>query len=245
MRPRMVEYIWVGVLVLFVVVIAILVLRVRLVYTQRPRYAQYWRDGNGRINDHAAIHLVVLGDSLMQGIGASKPTRGLAGLAASHVAARTGRPVRVTNLSRTGAKVAEVLADQLPRAPLDDADVVLVCVSANDAFKRVPLSEYRDALDQLLGKLPREKTVAADVALVRAHGIYQPVMTELADSHGIVRADVVRAFSGVGTPLKIVAGDFFHPNDRGYRVWFSAFAPPLDELLECRGLLMGDGRGME
>jgi acyl-CoA thioesterase-1 len=28
-----------------------------------------------------------------------------------------------------------------------------------------------------------------------------------------------------------VAGDFFHPNDRGYRVWASAFLPLLDRAI--------------
>jgi acyl-CoA thioesterase-1 len=27
-----------------------------------------------------------------------------------------------------------------------------------------------------------------------------------------------------------VAADFFHPNDRGYRVWASAFIPLIDRL---------------
>ncbi|MGH3802121.1 MAG: GDSL-type esterase/lipase family protein, partial [Pseudonocardiaceae bacterium] len=142
----MTEYIWVSTVALLAVVLAVLVFRVRLVYTQRPRYAKYWRDGNGDRHERASIHLVMLGDSLMQGIGASKPIKGLAGLAAAHVAQRTGRTVRITNLSRTGAKVAEVLTDQLPGAPLEEADIVLVCVSANDAFNRVPLPEYRRSL---------------------------------------------------------------------------------------------------
>ncbi|MGH3545545.1 MAG: SGNH/GDSL hydrolase family protein [Mycobacteriales bacterium] len=236
----MAEYVWSGVGVTLALVIAVLAVRVRQVYRQRPRYATYWRDGNGQAPDPAAIHLVTLGDSIMQGIGASRPARGLAGLAAAHIAQRTERPVRLTNLSRTGAKVADVLADQLPLAPLEQADIVLVCVSANDATKRVPLADYREQLDRLLGRLPADKTIIADVALVKAHPIYQPTMRELADSHGITRAAVGHAFANVGSPLTIVAGDFFHPNDRGYRIWFSAFAPPLEQLLRRRGLLVAE-----
>lgn len=217
--------------VALLVVIAILALRVRLVYRQRPRYAAHWRDGNSLQADPDALYLVTLGDSIMQGIGASEPSKGLAGLAATHIRQRAGCEVYLKNLSSTGAQVADVLRDQLPHAPLDQADIVLVCVSANDAVKRVPLAEYRQQLDELLSQLPAAKTVIADVALVKAHPIYQPIMQELADSYGIRRARVMQAFAGSGNPLKVVAGDFFHPNNRGYTLWFSAFAPQLDECL--------------
>ncbi len=234
------DYVWAGAGVAFAIVIVVLAVRVRLVYTQRPRYAAHWREGNNCAHDPAAIHLVTLGDSIMQGIGASSPAKGLAGLAVEHIAARAGRTVRLTNLSRTGAKVADVLTHQLPLAPLEQADIVLVCASANDAVKRVPVPEYRAQLDALLGQLPADKTVIADVALVKAHASYQPTMRELADAHGIARAAVAHAFADIGSPLKIVAGDFFHPNDRGYRVWFSAFVPQLDALMESRGLLAAE-----
>ncbi len=226
--------------IMLIVGFVVLAIRVRLVFAQRPHYAAYWSAGNNATHDSAAIHLVTLGDSIMQGIGASRPVKGLAGLAAEYITRRTGRVVRLTNLSRTGAKVADVLADQLPLAPLADADIVLVCVSANDAIKRVPLPEYRAQLDTLLSRLPADKTVIADVALVKARGSYQPTMRELADSHGIARAPVASAFAGTGSPLRIVAGDFFHPNDRGYRIWFSAYAPQLDALLGFRGLVSAE-----
>jgi lysophospholipase L1-like esterase len=37
-----------------------------------------------------------------------------------------------------------------------------------------------------------------------------------------------RRQGGARYALNQVAADFFHPNDRGYRVWASAFLPLLD-----------------
>ncbi|HEX3732187.1 MAG TPA: GDSL-type esterase/lipase family protein [Mycobacteriales bacterium] len=231
----MADYLWVGLLGVLGVIV-VLAIRLRRVFAQRPRYAAHWQTGNERPPQPDSLHMVVLGDSIMQGIGASSPEKGLAGLAVSYIAEQTGRSVRLTNLSRTGAKVAEVVANQLPLAPLEEADIVLVTVSANDAVRGVPLPEYRAHLEELLKQLPAEKTIVADVALVKAHPVYQPIMRELADSHGVCRAKLATTFADAGSPLKLVAGDFFHPNDRGYRMWFAAFLPEMRALLAKKGL---------
>lgn len=224
-------YWWPALIAALSLLIAVIVaIRIRRIYRQRARYATYWRDHNDLTTPADAIHLVTLGDSLMQGIGASSPEHGLGGLAAAYVAERTGRAVRLTNLSRSGAKVSEVVADQLPTARLETADIVLVTVSANDAMRQVPLAEYRANLDELFRRLPADRTVVSDVALVRGRRRYQPVLAEVAGTHGISRADVTGTFANARNPRNL-AGDFFHPNDRGYRLWLAAFEPELRALL--------------
>ena len=223
---------WLGFFAALALLIVVLSVRVRRVRAQRVDYASYWHDHNEQVAPAGAVHLVTLGDSLLQGIGASSPKSGLGGLAAAYLAERTGRPVRLTNLSRSGAKVSDVLADQLPAAPLETADVVLVAVSANDAMRRIPLTEYRTGLDELFRRLPADRTVVSDVALVRGRGRYQPVLTAVAEAHGITRANVTGTFANARNPRNL-AGDFFHPSDRGYRLWLAAFEPEL-RALACR-----------
>ena len=57
---------------------------------------------------------VVLGDSTAQGVGASSPLNGYVGQVMSALAAKSSRPWRVLNLSRSGAQTWQVIDQQLP-----------------------------------------------------------------------------------------------------------------------------------
>jgi len=72
---------------------------------------EYWATPRGQIG---GLLYVALGDSSAQGIGASRPERGYVGLVAQHVRESTGQPVLVINLSRSGARIDDVLDRQLP-----------------------------------------------------------------------------------------------------------------------------------
>lgn len=204
----------------FVLLIAI---RVGLVYAQRPRYKAYWRRQLERPVPSDAIVLVALGDSIMQAIGASQPQRGLAGLVAEQVGQITGRPVVIKNYSLTGGRVGQVLREQVPRVDFAAADLVIVSASANDAVRRTDLEAYAADVEALMAALPPAKTVVADVPGVGARQRYQPLLQAAADRHGQTRASLQEAFARQDSLSGITAGDFFHPNDRGYQIWFAAF----------------------
>ncbi len=222
-------YLSITLLVLAVVVIAA---RAIGVYGQRASYASYWRAHNEQEPEKGAIRVLVLGDSIMQGIGASSPDKGLGGLIAEHITIRTQRPVALTNLSVTGAKVHDLLTKQLPQADFAAADIIAISISANDSFRRTPIEAFTADIDSLMRLLPKDKTVIADVPGVGQRNVYQPVLHTSAQKHKIRRADLATAFSKAGTGIGVTAGDFFHPNDRGYEIWFSAFAPEIDDLLD-------------
>ena len=74
-------------------------------------FAEYW---SKRATETLANHeryetgvVVVMGDSLSQGVGAVAPTEG-------HIGTLFGLETPIVNLSRSGAKVADVLDTQLP-----------------------------------------------------------------------------------------------------------------------------------
>lgn len=80
---------------------------------------------------------VALGDSLTQGTGSSRLDTSWLGRGIAAATVHTGRSVRVVNLAAYGARVADVLALQLPVAVhLQQADVVTVCIGSNDAGRR-------------------------------------------------------------------------------------------------------------
>ncbi len=180
---------------------------------------------------------VALGDSAAQGVGASRPGRSYVGLVATHLAARTGRTVRVVNLSVSGARLRDAIDVQLPALAKLTAspDLVTAAIGANDmsAFEETRFEQelgiVYDALpaNAIVGDIPAFYVGASEKRVQSANSIVH----RLAAEHGLEVAPVYRRTKrqgGLRYALNQVAADFFHPNDRGYAVWASAFLPLLD-----------------
>ena len=197
--------------------------------------AGWWKDQ--RAKDGELLY-VALGDSAAQGVGASQPGRSYVGLIAQHLRQRTGCSVRVVNLSISGARLREVIALQL--APLQrlSPDIVTVAVGANDmpTFER---ERFTRELAEVFGSLPAGSIVAevpsfylgaaerdARAANKIVHHLATEFGLEVAPLHTSTRRQGAARYA-----LNQVAADFFHPNDRGYRVWASAFLPLIDRVV--------------
>lgn len=164
-----------------------------------------------------------------QGVGASSADKGYVGLLADRLRSRTGRPVEVVNLSMSGARVADVVADQLPRLQELDPDVVTVAIGGNDV-RGYEADRFAAEDHRLVAGLPAG-TYVADVPYFM-HGRWK---TDSAQAAGTVRMaaaeaglvvvplnDRLRA-EGLRGMLTQTSADLFHPDDRGYRVWGDAF----------------------
>jgi acyl-CoA thioesterase-1 len=197
-----------------------------------PVHSAWWREHAKREGE---LLYVAVGDSAAQGIGASKPHRGYVGTVASHLRKTTGRSVRVINLSVSGARLRETLEAQVPRLARLEPDVITVSVGANDIagfdairFDR-ELRELADALPphSIVADLPCFFFGEAEKRVRIANGIVHQVVGE----HGFTLAPLYKATRRQGAArvaLNQASADFFHPNDRGYRVWASAFLPLVD-----------------
>ena len=188
--------------------------------------AQYWSQPRG---ETGGLLYVALGDSAAQGIGASTVDRGYVALIAEQLERSSGRPVQVVNLSRSGAKVRDVVTHQLPALARLRPDLVTVDVGGNDMRGYDPAGFRRDVATLVAG-LPAG-SVVADVPYFM-HGRSQRdaaeaarTLTEQAMSRGLTVAPLHVALRGKGWQAMFTgyAPDWFHPNDRGYRTWFDAF----------------------
>lgn len=191
----------------------------------------HWASERLRSPAAGEILVVALGDSAMQGIGATEPARTLAGRTETLLESATGRSVIVHNYASGGATVADILAGQLPAAGREDlagADVVLVSTS-NDLEQRTGTERYAADLAVLARVLDPHRTVVSDLPLEPGRRAYQDVLERITDAAGIARADFAHVFLQARRP------DIFswlppHLNDRGYGIWFRAFEPVLSEL---------------
>ena len=195
-----------------------------------PVNSKYWRD---HAKDTGDLVYVAMGDSAAQGIGASRPDRSYVGLLARDIRRLTHRTVRVVNLSVSGATVETAVEVQLPRFVKQHPDVVTVAIGANDIAHFDPVSFERsvatlfDALPPfaIVSDLPYFYLPGNERRVAHANGIVR----RLAAERGLRVASLHDATSRTGWRgvFTLFAPDMFHPNDKGYRLWASAFAPIL------------------
>ena len=188
-------------------------------------YAAAWAAANEQARAVDGPLWVVLGDSAAQGVGASSHLSGYVGLVLDRLVAADGRPWRVLNLSRSGARTREVVDVQWPAAAELGADLVTAVVGGNDALRtREP--EWRRAVQDLCAALPARAVVSTT-----ARGVFErktarvnAVLRALAAEHGLRVADL---WAHTGPPYRGLYFDGFHPNDKGYLQWADALSEAL------------------
>ncbi len=190
------------------------------------RYADYWAVPRG---EAGGLLYVALGDSVAQGVGASRPERGYVGLLAQRMRERTGRPVQVVNLSRSGARLADLVRDQLPRLAELSPDVVTVDIGGNDVVV-YDAERFHALVCELTAGLPAGAFVADVPYFMHGHWERRAAETgrllaDCAEVNGlcVVGLHDAEQARGPAAMLTDFAADWFHPNDRGHRVWADSF----------------------
>lgn len=181
--------------------------------------------------DPAKLLYVALGDSAAQSIGARRPERGYVGLLAQRLRDSSGHRVQVVNLSRSGARMHDVIDSQIPAlAALGRTlHIMTVAIGGND------ISQYDRAAvcvasDRLTSALPSGTYVADVPYFMHGHWERQArqaarMLTTSAAANGLGPVALHEALEsqGLRAMLNQYAADWFHPNDRGHRVWAGAF----------------------
>lgn len=221
MRPTLVVL---GTALLVFVLIEILGLV--FIYASIPRYSIYWKK---RVRQQGDITYVALGDSAAQGVGASRASHSYVGVLAQRMEDASGQTVQVINLSKSGARVGDVLRDQLPLLEkVPNPDVVTIEIGANDV-QDLDEAKFEAEFKELAERLP-PKTYISDL----------PAFSDGPDQKNQRRAAAIaRKVIATRSDLQLVpleyhtsryfhdwrhsSFDFFHPNNAGYRVWADAF----------------------
>lgn len=197
-------------------------------------YSNYWQD---RAKQPGDFIYIALGDSAAQGIGASRPANGYVGLIAANIEKTTGRKVRVINLSVSGAKVEDALRDQVPQLANYRPDLLTAEIGAND-MRNYNAKAFRQSYEKFLQALPPGKSIVADMPYfggrpdsTRHAQEANKIIAELTDTYNTPTAQLYNSLSIQQSP-RIYASDFFHPNNRGYRIWYTAFWPEVVKKLD-------------
>jgi lysophospholipase L1-like esterase len=196
-------------------------------------FADAWDESNltAARGDPSTPWWCAIGDSAAQGVGASSFRGGWAGRLDDWFH-EIGSRRRLINLSVSGARTGDVLAEQLPRLDalgrvLGPPVLVAVAVGANDVFRTLDVPGIRANLAAIAAQLPPGSLLAQVTEVrwsVRSRMVNRHVRL-LAEQHALRVVDVNRYYhSPFGERL---AADRFHPNDRGYDDWARAFIDAL------------------
>jgi acyl-CoA thioesterase-1 len=198
--------------------------------------------------DGPPLVYVVLGDSTAAGRGGDY-AQGIAMQTAQHLA--QSHRVTMVNLAISGAKIDDVVRDQLPKAESHKPNLVLLAVGANDATHFTPGSHIGRDLTRILKGLqtaqPRIGIVMTGCPAVGTVRRFAQPLRWLAGVQtnrvNAVMHPICRTFGAIWAPIArdtgtlfardptLLAPDRFHPNDRGYATWIPILNQALDKAL--------------
>jgi len=181
---------------------------------------------------------VALGDSTVEGVGASRRDRNY--VSRLHARLRERYPAaRVENLGVGGATSGDVQKRQLDRAIALAPHLITLSVGPNDITRGVTVSRYERTMTTILESLGRKTTAVVVVNLLpdlavtprfRGGPHEQKVGRLTVEFNDVLRrtvpvygADLVDLYapSQREVPQRpgLLAGDGYHPSDAGYALW--------------------------
>lgn len=224
------------------IILLILSVRAGLVWYSVSRYQNYWNKLAQKPADDDAIQLVALGDSVAQGVGASNAKYSYVGRLATAIKNETGREVQVINLSKSGAKIKDVSHKQIPRLQelqLREDAIITLDIGTNDVTHGSYQKYFKEDLQELFPLLP-QKTILADLPYVGKSRLQavnpnieaaNKIFHEVAQTHNLTVVPVYDNLKAVNS-LAVYSGDFFHPSNYGYQIWFDSFWPKVAQQLK-------------
>jgi acyl-CoA thioesterase-1 len=190
------------------------------------------------LDRRAEVVYAALGDSTVQGIGATSAAKNYVGRLAARLRERYPRS-RTVNLGVAGATSYDVLEDQLARAVALRPHLVTLSIGPNDITAKVPVEIYAENLDAILGRLagdtdavvvvnllpdlavtPRFRKRGKTALVARLSAEFNEVVARTAKRHGALVVDLYGASRREvpGRP-ELLAADGYHPSDLGYARW--------------------------
>lgn len=180
------------------------------------------------------IRILAFGDSLTAGYGLAEQDGFVPQLSAA--LQKMGRPATVINGGVSGDTSAGGLA-RLDWALMDDPEIMILELGANDMLRGLDPEATRDNLDQMIAKA---KSADVEVLLVgmQAPNNFGPdyksrfdtIYSDLAAKHDLVLMPFF--LEGVATDAKLNQSDGIHPNKDGVSVIVQSLLPYLTTAMD-------------
>lgn len=240
------------VLILALLVIATLyVLRIIRLYGNSSRLittsSTFNRDYYLGESNNRPVSFVALGDSVIEGAGVTKIEDTLVYRVADSLV-ENGYYVHVQNFGQSGAKLQDLMNEQLPKLSSLKPDYIMITVGANDATHFTGLQQYKEDMNKLIDELQQKDPATVllansiDVSTAPAlPPIYSNLAGQRAKKQNIILDEILKAKN---SKVKVIdlyeagklklsdnpafyANDLFHPAVAGYVKWGDLFIQKL------------------
>jgi acyl-CoA thioesterase I len=186
----------------------------------------------------ADVRYVALGDSTVEGIGAS--SRETNYVSRLHEKLQSVYPkATVTNLGVGGATSADVVRDQLERALTLGPSLVTISIGPNDITGRASVAQYERNLETIFKRLTRESRAVVVANLLPDLAVtprfrrsparevvgqltvaFNEALRRKADEYSVLVVDLYKPSQDeVPRSPGLIAADGYHPSDAGYARW--------------------------
>lgn len=226
----MTKKILISILGFIIVLVIIAGIRLGLLLHSIRSYRVHWQKEAAKTPEQGSLTYLALGDSTAQGIGASSPWRGYVGLLAEFMGKKTGKPMHVINVSVSGAKINDLIKNQLPiLGSIAKPDFITIEIGANDMRTynedkfRAEFSEVLKALPDgtYVTNMPSFKGGRAGRLTTNAVAASSLISKLIADYPKLHLVDVQATTNTQN--LHDFGADLFHPSNSGYKNWELAF----------------------
>lgn len=191
---------------------------------------------------------VAMGDSTIEGVGASRPERHFTSLIFEFLKLKQ-KDVTYHNLGRAGWKVSNVIHDQLNPAIELKPNLIVLSVGANDVMQRRSLKkfdqEYKELLEKLsltgalivINNIPDLSLAPVIPKYIHPYCIiqvprYNKIIEKYAKEYGCLLVDLYaqsRLYRGYA---EFISSDGLHPSDAGYALWANTVITKLESYLK-------------
>ncbi|MEM7081374.1 MAG: SGNH/GDSL hydrolase family protein [Pseudomonadota bacterium] len=198
----------------------------------------------GYIGDGPPCRLLAIGDSLVEGVGASTLDKALVGHTARAMAAQFGVTVHWTAIGQSGARTHDITRGLVPTMPEQPFHVMLISTGVNDVTGLTRTTRFKVDLHKLIAALRQHSTDAQIVLTgtppmgefpllpqplrailgLRAE-ILDTVTQQVADETGSIHVPV----DIEPDPMKF-ADDGYHPSESGYADFGEAISLSLESV---------------
>lgn len=192
---------------------------------------------------------VAIGDSTVEGIGATEKAKSFAWVVYD-VLKKENKSAKFHNLGKSGAKVSDIIDNQLQEVLDLEPDLVLISVGANDVRARTQVANFERDIKYLVETLCGQTSAKIVISSIPdfsglpsipffirfyVNGVIKKFNNVLRRRANEVQATFVDLHSGSGVFAKnypeLISSDGFHPSDLGYAFWAAAIISQAGELL--------------
>jgi acyl-CoA thioesterase-1 len=196
---------------------------------------------------------IALGDSAVEGIGATHHTRSYTGVIYAIIKEKFPR-TEYHNFGKFGASTREVLSEQLDRAIKLHPDLVTISVGANDMNKKIMPKKFTENLRLIIERLQKETdakivinnlpdfTKSSAISLTHRSlsklviSKYNKGIEKVASESDVFFIDLhqhSRIYARYYPEL--IADDKFHPSDFGHALWANTIMTSIENHIFPKG----------